>query len=103
MKTKVHKIEGYWYSEYAPQYPKPIPNELNEEEALLIYNKIIEKEKQAKKIYYKGLSFSRITNEILGNVEYELNDWKWTGDLAEHYVLTHKVKPSDEFLKFINN
>lgn len=27
--------------------------------------------------------------------------WKWPGDFAEHYVLKHKVKPTDEFLEFI--
>jgi hypothetical protein len=32
---------------------------------------------------------------------YELEGWIWPGDFVEHYVLTHKVRPTDEFLKWI--
>lgn len=114
------KIEGYWiespfvfeqqlsngsiYRKEIPaktNYPTPIPNVLTEEEAQTIYNLIREKEKIANCYGYMGLSSSRITGERLGNKEYELDEWIWPGDFAEHYVLTHKVRPTEEFLKWI--
>jgi hypothetical protein len=36
-----------------------------------------------------------------GKHEYQLDGWKWPEDFAKHYVLDHKVKPTDEFLIFI--
>jgi len=114
------KVEGYWIesstvfehklsngsiyrTEIPPKtnYPTPIPNVLTEEEAQTIYNLIREKENEANCYGYKGLSASRITGERLGNKEYELDEWIWPGDFAEHYVLTHKVRPTEEFLKWI--
>lgn len=114
------KIEGYWieaptvfefklsngsvFRKEIPaktNYPIPIPNVLTEDEAKTIYNLILEKEKYAKVVAYRGFSESRITGEILGNEEYETDEWKWPADFAEHYVLTHKVRPTDEFLKWI--
>jgi hypothetical protein len=114
------KVEGYWIepptviemkssrgfilTKEIPtktNYPTPIPNVLTEEEAQFIYNLIREKEKIANCYGYMGLSASRITGERLGNKEYELNEWIWPGDFAEHYVLTHKVRPTEEFLKWI--
>lgn len=116
------KIEGYWKesddkikleSQIHPgvfleriipaktNYPIPIPNVLSQEEAKIIYNLILEKEKTATKVAYMGDTFSRITGEILGNLEYEKDEWIWPGDFAKHYVLENKVKPTDEFLKYI--
>jgi hypothetical protein len=114
------KVEGYWiesptvfeqqlsngfvYRREIPaktNYPTPIPNVLTEEEAQTIYNLIREKEKGANCYGYRGLSGSRITGEILGSKEYESDEWIWPGDFAEHYVLTHKVRPTEEFLKWI--
>jgi len=114
------KIEGYWkeppfifehklsngdvFRREIPaktNYPSPIPNVLSESEANTIYNLIVEKEKDANCYGYKGTSASRITGERLGNKEYELDEWIWPGDFAEHYIRTHKVRPTDEFLKWI--
>jgi hypothetical protein len=74
---------------------------LSEDESNEIYNLILEKQKGAKLVAYMGCSESRITGERLGNEEYETDEWKWPADFTEHYVLTHKVKPTDEFLKWI--
>jgi hypothetical protein len=114
------KVEGYWIEPPTviemksskgfilrkeiptkTNYPTPIPNVLTEEEARTIYDLIREKETIANCYGYMGLSQSRITGDLLGNKEYELNEWIWPGDFAEHYVLTHKVRPTDEFLKWI--
>lgn len=105
---KVHKpnkvrIEGYWQSTQYPKdtYPLPKPNVLSEQEAKVIYDLIIEKEKDAQRRLYRGLSHSRITKETLGCAEYETDEFKWPADFAPHYVLEHKVKPTQEFLTYI--
>lgn len=96
------KVEGYWYSEHTPQYPMPEPNVLTEEEAKEIYDLITQIENDnIGKTRYKGMTRSRITGEYMGSTEYYTNEWKWPEDFAPHYVLEHRVKPSDEFLIYI--
>lgn len=100
--TKETIKEGYWYSEFSPNYPNPIPNTLTQAEANYIFNLIKFKEKFAKYIQYRGFSTSRIDGKTLvGSGEYDSNDWVWPSGFAEHYVRDHRVKPSDDFLKFI--
>ncbi len=98
---KNQQTEGYWYSESEPNYPKPIPNVLSDEEAKLLSDKIEEKENQATPVLYRGFSFSRITGERLGCKEFQTQEWKWPADFRTHYVLEHRVRPTDEFLKYI--
>lgn len=98
--------EGFWHSDAilkweGIKYPTPEPNALSEKEAKDIHSLIKEKESEAEKMRYKGCSYSRITGERLGNLEYQTDSWKWPGDFADHYVLEHKVKPTDEFLDYI--
>lgn len=98
------KIEGYWYSEHTPQYDMPLPNVLSEEEADEIFRLIKAKENDndTRLISYRGISISRIEEGVVvGNREYKLNGWNWPAGFAEHYVLKHKVRPTDEFLEFI--
>jgi len=95
------KTEGYWYSKYAPEYPMPIPNVLTNEESINIFKLIQIKEKEARPVRYLGKLTSRITGETLGCSEYKLDNWVWPSDFAKHYVLTHRVRPTDGFLKFI--
>lgn len=94
-------FEGYWYSKQQPEYPVPQPNVLTNTEAVNIFTLIRRKEQKARKISFKGESNSRITGQKLGNSEYRLNGWVWPGDFAKHYVLTHKVRPTNKFLEFI--
>ena len=95
--------EGFWYSKYEPHFPNPISNILTEKQAIEIYTKIHKLEEISNKIRYKGFSKSRITGERLDCIEYVTPDKKWCfpGDFSKHYVLQHKVKPSDNFLKYI--
>lgn len=97
------KIEGYWNDSENryPQYPMPVPNVLTEEESRQIYMLIVDKQFHADKAGYRGITCSRITGEYLGNSEYRTDEWIWPADFAPHYVREHKVKPSDEFLKYI--
>lgn len=95
------KIEGYWYSQYETQWPKPIPNALTESEAGEIFSLIKKKEKEMRRVGYKGYSKSRFTGERLSSYEFESKEWVFPELFAEHYVLLHRVRPTDEFLKFI--
>lgn len=99
------KIEGYWNNKYNdyPEYSFPVANELTEEDANAIADVIQKCESIAIEHRYRGMSASRITGEYLGCIEYELDAWSWPGDFAEHYVRTHRVKPSDEFLTFVKS
>ena len=83
------------------EYPTPIPNILTEKEAEDIYILIRKKEHTAECVSYRGWTKSRITGENMGSREYETDEWIWPEDFAPHYVLKHKVKPTDEFLKYI--
>lgn len=98
------KIEGYWYSKWEPRYPMPVPGVLNEVEAETIFHLIKKKEAKARCENYRGLSHSRIEGDRVrvGSAEFYLDDWVWPAGFAEHYVLKHKVRPTDEFLKFID-
>lgn len=99
------KIEGYWNNsrnDY-PEYPLPVPNALSIDEANEIADMIVGCQLIAIKDGYLGPTTSRITGERLGWAEYELDDWIWPGDFAEHYVRTHRVKPTDEFLTFVKS
>lgn len=101
------KPEGYWWSKCKENssYPMPIANELTEEEAQEICNLIQEKENTAEVVCYFGFSFCRLQDgtcpEMLGTREYLTEKYRWPEDFAKHYVLKHRVRPSDEFLEFI--
>lgn len=121
---KAKQIEGYW-SETPPntpriisatrngitltkelparksQFPWPKPNVLTDIQAKEIYNLIKIKENTAECFGYMGWTKSRITGENMGNREYETDGWVWPEDFAPHYVLKHKVKPTDVFLEYI--
>ena len=109
MSTENKKREGYWTSGFHPEYPQPIPNVLTEEQSLQIYNKIVELENMCRSRIspdynikrYLGMSTSRFTGERLSNAEYSTPEWQWPDGFAKHYVLEHRVKPSDEFLKYL--
>jgi hypothetical protein len=95
--------EGFWWSKYQTQFPMPIPNQITEEEAKEIYRliKLKEEDESVTRLVYRGLSHSRIDRSFLGCEEYFSDEFRWPGDFAEHYVLKHKVKPSDAFLAYI--
>jgi hypothetical protein len=95
------KLEGFWYSSREPHFPMPIPSVLSDDEAKKIHDLIKQKERTAYLCLYRGMSPSRLEKSHVGNGTYETPEWHWPEGFAEHYVLKHKVKPTDEFLKFI--
>ncbi len=97
-------IVGYWrrhVDDNTDDLPWPIPNELTIDQATIIFNLILKKEKTAGVKRYRGFSRSRITKECLGSIEYETSKFIWPGDYAKHYVLEHRVKPPKNFLDWI--
>jgi len=97
--SKYNKI-GFWYSEYEPHLPKPVPNTLTEQEAEKIYE-LIQKKDIKRFTSHKGSARSRITGEKLGSREYICENWIWPELYPEHYILEYRCKPTDDFLKFI--
>ena len=98
------KNEGYWavFQGDRSGYPFPIPNQLTEKEAIAIFKLIKKKEGEAEVLTTRGMSPSRLEkNTLVGNEEFHHGNWLWPQGFAEHYVLKHKVKPTDDFLKFI--
>ena len=103
MEQPKRKIEGYWRStnSWDETYPKPIPDILTKEEAHEIWELIKLKEREATKVGYRGFSQSRIDGSIVGSEEFQTAEWLWPNGFADHYVKKYRVKPSDEFLKYI--
>jgi len=79
----------------------PIPNQLNEIEAQQIYDLLKMKEEECEIQYTRGSSMSRIDKSLVGSNEYHHQEWLWPEGFAEHYILKHKVKPTNDFLRFI--
>lgn len=94
-------IEGYWYSKSEPQYPHPISNKDKWEGQDKFVNQLINTQFKASKTNYKGWSDCRVCNKMNGSSEFQLDNWKWPEGLL-HYIVNHNVKPSQEFIDFIN-
>jgi hypothetical protein len=100
--NKTRKKEGAWHYKKDAEYPVPPPYQLKTKEAEEIYILIKIKEAEAKETIARGLDYSVIDDTCIGGIRafYHIN-WVWPGNYAEHYVFKYKVKPSDDFLKFI--
>ena len=95
------KIEGYWYSKDEPQYLMPVPYVLTQAQADNIHDLIRNREKGLIPVCYMGWSTSRIDGSIVGTNEFVSGEWTWPEGFAEHYVKRYRVKPTNDFLKFI--
>jgi len=120
------KIEGYWYSEYDPQYPMPeeykgewdreafLNRLIKVEETMYAEYEMVVKEynegnsdplslyykKNDKIESYRGLSECRICKCANGSREFVCNGFRWPEGLR-HYIEEHGVKPSTEFIDMI--
>ena len=98
------RIEGYWRASLKPRnkednLPWPEPNAIEQPERDRILSLIKRVESRACRILYRGISLSRLTGECNGCAEYKYKGWVWPDGL-KHYV-EHGVKPSDDFIKFL--
>jgi hypothetical protein len=57
------KVEGYWWSSYSPEYPKPTANVLSEEEAQQIFE-LIRKKEQQRKLHTKDFQLRELIKHL---------------------------------------
>jgi hypothetical protein len=116
--------EGYWgsvnmdkttqpfnlFGGESPQTPHNLPQpvsskkEWKDKKAFVNLVHKIEDDKSTRKIYYKGLAFSRVEpGAFVMSNEYvdEKNKICWPGGYAEHYILKHNVMPTKKFYEYI--
>lgn len=102
------KVEGFWWSEREPHFPKPIASEIpfsNKDEIVNklkyveenIQNYTLGKRHTGQKVHYKGYSECRCCGKEVGSAEFRIENWTWPEGLL-HYVLEHNIKPSEEFI-----
>lgn len=106
------KIEGYWWSEREPQFPKPEHSNIPFENKDKVIEKLKDlqinrlKEFQGNRrvsiTHFKGFSICRCCKQSNGSGEYSHKNWKWPEGLL-HYIEAHNVRPSDDFLKEVLN
>ncbi len=95
------KIEGYWWSEFTPEYPKPEHSHdmhVQKQEILHAMEKLEGFNMRVRKRHFKGFSRCRCCGISNGSTEYEYKGWRWPQGL-KHYVDGHNIVPSKEFCK----
>lgn len=96
------KIEGYWWSERTPQFPKPEHSDNPFENKDAIVKKLKSIQSRQRMNHFKGFSVCRCCKQCNGSGEYSHKNWKWPEGLL-HYIEAHNVKPSEQFIKDILN
>jgi hypothetical protein len=104
-KMSEERVEGYWrknLKDTDSPYPFPQAATLTVDEAKEVHAKIKLMEARATVVRYRGFSMSRFERTVIvGSAEYVYNGWRWPQGFNDHYVLRHRVRPTDDFLKFI--
>jgi hypothetical protein len=95
------KTEGYCCGDRESQKTKPVPNVLAPFQAREIHELIRNIERNIRPRMYRGIFLSPFDNTNLGAADYEHDGWRWSSSLSDYFVLQHRVRPSDEFLKYI--
>lgn len=95
-------IEGYWRKKKSDgdSLSWPIENSATVKESEKLLEMLVSVEDKAHRVHYKGWSDCRICGKVNGSIEFEYKNWKWPEGLY-HYINAHRVRPSDEFVKFI--
>lgn len=96
-------IEGYWRqseTEGSSELPWPVAasGPWEGKEAFLLALEVEEDRLTPKR--YRGSSQCRLCRVTNGSGEYTADGWTWPSGL-HHYVPSHNVKPSKEFIAFI--
>jgi hypothetical protein len=91
--------EGFWYSKYEPNLPKPVDSgDWAEKEQFIL--KLEKLQNTLSPVGYKGWSTCRICNCMNGSEEYSYKNFVWPSGYL-HYIRDHNVHPSDKFKKLI--
>lgn len=99
-------VEGFWWSEREPHFPKPVSSDVEFEGKLEVLSALeklekniyLHKKQAGSCIYFKGFSKCRCCKTSNGSMEFSYKNWKWPEGLM-HYIKQHNVKPSDAFLR----
>jgi len=117
--SEEEKLEGFWYSEFEPEFPFPEEHKSDwvtidflfkliclESKLLDEYKKIVTIANNGG-IYkpthcesYRGSSSCRICKCQNGSREFTYGGFCWPEGFR-HYIECHKIKPSDEFIEMI--
>lgn len=93
--------EGFWYSKYEPELPRPRPRDhpwLGQHAFLAAYDSILA---HVESQLYKGFSSCRICGLCPnGSATFVLEGWHWPSGFR-HYVEEHNVRPSLAFQEFV--
>lgn len=92
--------EGFWQSSMEPDLPMPVADvDWPERDAFL--GRFAKAESMARKLAYRGMSRCRVCGKTNGCQTMSLNGWEWPSGFL-HYVRDHGVKPSDDFIAFVD-
>jgi hypothetical protein len=101
----MNKKEGFWYSKDEPNLPKP--KQMRETSEWVSRGKprkffilLSRVERKARCKGCKGSSICRICKNRNGSCTFFYKNWEWPDGLM-HYIKNHNVKPSREFIQFI--
>ena len=103
----LRKREGFWAKSektvIAEHLPFPLAHKKPWKGRKVFLSNLKEVEEQTTKVrveHMKGISVCRLCGKGNGSAEYSFNGWTWPVGLL-HYVKMHNVRPSEEFIKFI--
>lgn len=110
--------EGFWKNDENPDYPFPLETDIPNSSIFIKKLKLLMNNKDSEKtrtigdfevsvIHYRGFSPCRLCNlQTNGSREYTFIKNKTKFVVPEgylHYLITHNVHPSEEFVKFIES
>jgi hypothetical protein len=94
--------EGFWYSKDEPHYPHPKPRDKPWKGRAEFLKNLDKVESKAHSVSFKGSSLCRCCGQRNGSSTFTTKRWEWPEGLR-HYVKDHNVKPSEDFLAYIES
>lgn len=93
--------EGFWWSKSEPKLPHPIPLKRAWPGKAPFLRMLDRAEISASVERFRGFSTCRVCSVRNGISEFRTDEWSWPSGLR-HYIEVHNVKPSPEFIAYIN-
>lgn len=92
--------EGFWRSSMEPDLPMPVADvDWPQRDAFL--TRFAQVEGKARRLAYRGMSRCRVCGKSNGCETLSYRNWEWPSGFL-HYLRDHGVKPSDDFIAFID-
>lgn len=106
--------EGYWDEKYIPKQGKTWSGKAQFLEAYDVlmtgvyrepYYEHLRRNRSRRNILltraFRGFAPSRIDDEDVGSIEFELNGQSWPGGYFDHYIKKYNVRPTEKFFHFV--